>query len=394
MNAQANMNNPLALVERVQTVLAQPDAPLAKLEEGLLEIQRIVASCETDLEEIGSRRKIEMTAATPAGELDKRLDAIDKREREVVRRIEIAKTVIGALETRIDAAREADAAAKRGANYDEALKFHVTATTHVRQFLDRFGPECRRVLREYAESEMKSAAANQDLPPGALPITSIEAERRGERRSPKTTVREFEAFVDGRRFIAERGHAQAAERKDGKWEVFLPVGSTGAGDYFVCAISNFVEVTTETDTTPWPENLAKCLSVPSFYVSERSGWDGAPPLPPGGMPEDYHWGPWHAGGSPSGPIMPGPQAWTPSGKALGNPDDSAKLAAAATMPVTVSGAAQVEHTVHVDVSLEPGLMAKINQVVNSVGFTVPLIGGGSGRMDSDAGPHRGGIGSM
>jgi hypothetical protein len=62
--------------------------------------------------------------------------------------------------------------------------------------------------------------------------------------------------------------------------------------------------------------------------------------------------------------------------------------------VTVSGEAQVEHTVHVDVSLEPGLMAKINQVVNSLGFTVPLIGGGTGRMDSDAGPHRGGIGSM
>jgi hypothetical protein len=64
--------------------------------------------------------------------------------------------------------------------------------------------------------------------------------------------------------------------------------------------------------------------------------------------------------------------------------------------ISVSGQAQVEHTVHVDVSLEPGLMAKINQVVNSLGFTVPLIGGGSGRMDSDAGPHRssGGIGSM
>jgi hypothetical protein len=40
-------------------------------------------------------------------------------------------------------------------------------------------------------------------------------------------------------------------------------------------------------------------------------------------------------------------------------------------------------------------MAKINQVVNSLGFTVPLIGGGSGQMDSDAGPHRaGGIGKM
>ena len=69
-----------------------------------------------------------------------------------------------------------------------------------------------------------------------------------------------------------------------------------------------------------------------------------------------------------------------------------------TKDVTVSGQAQVDHTVHLDVNvmLEPGLMAKINQIANSaVDFVVPLIGGGSGRMDSDAGPHRssGGIGS-
>lgn len=63
--------------------------------------------------------------------------------------------------------------------------------------------------------------------------------------------------------------------------------------------------------------------------------------------------------------------------------------------ISVSGQAQVEHTVHVDVSLEDGLKAKIDQVISSLGFTVPLIGGGSGRMDSDAGPHRpGGVGHM
>jgi hypothetical protein len=63
--------------------------------------------------------------------------------------------------------------------------------------------------------------------------------------------------------------------------------------------------------------------------------------------------------------------------------------------ISVSGQAQVEHTVHVDVTLDPDLRAKIDQVVNSLGFTVPLIGGGTGAMDSDAGPHRaGGIGSM
>jgi hypothetical protein len=63
--------------------------------------------------------------------------------------------------------------------------------------------------------------------------------------------------------------------------------------------------------------------------------------------------------------------------------------------VTVSGQAQVQHTVNVNVSMEPGLMARIEQAISSIGFTVPLIGGGTGRMDSDAAPHRhGGIGSM
>jgi hypothetical protein len=48
----------------------------------------------------------------------------------------------------------------------------------------------------------------------------------------------------------------------------------------VCSLSNYVEIVTETDATPWPENLAKCLSVPSFYVTDRSGWDPVDdPLP-------------------------------------------------------------------------------------------------------------------
>ncbi len=70
--------------------------------------------------------------------------------------------------------------------------------------------------------------------------------------------------------------------------------------------------------------------------------------------------------------------------------------AGAPQGVTVSGQAQVDHTVRLDlnVTLDPALRAKIDQIANdSREFTVPLIGGGSGRMDSDAGPHRsGGIG--
>jgi hypothetical protein len=63
--------------------------------------------------------------------------------------------------------------------------------------------------------------------------------------------------------------------------------------------------------------------------------------------------------------------------------------------VNVSGQAEVEHTIHVDVTLDPDLRAKIDRVVNTLGFTVPLLGGGNGRIDSDAAPHRiGGVGHM
>jgi hypothetical protein len=46
------------------------------------------------------------------------------------------------------------------------------------------------------------------------------------------------------------------------------------------------------------------------------------------------------------------------------------------------------------VTLDPELRAKIDQLTNTQEFTVPLLGGGTGRMDGDAGPHRAGIGHM
>jgi hypothetical protein len=59
--------------------------------------------------------------------------------------------------------------------------------------------------------------------------------------------------------------------------------------------------------------------------------------------------------------------------------------------VSVSGQAEVNHTAHLEVTLDPDLRAKIEAVVNEV-FSVPLIGGGTGKMNSDAGPPR--IGHM
>jgi hypothetical protein len=71
--------DPIAHFEGVQAILAHAETPLVKLEDGVLELQRVMGSCEADLEEIASRRKIEATAATPAGEMDKKLDTLDRR---------------------------------------------------------------------------------------------------------------------------------------------------------------------------------------------------------------------------------------------------------------------------------------------------------------------------
>ena len=66
--------------------------------------------------------------------------------------------------------------------------------------------------------------------------------------------------------------------------------------------------------------------------------------------------------------------------------------------VSVSGQARVDQTVHMDVhvDVEPGLRARIDAAAGAATeFEVPLIGGGTGRIDSDATPHRrGGIGRM
>ena len=147
----------------------------------------------------------------------------------------------------------------------------------MKESLGRVGLELRKVMGEYVRSEMMTAAANKDLPPGAAPIPSIEFERKGELQPPKTAVRHFKAFVYGLRRIAEQGYVQAAQRSDGKWEVFIPGGATSSGDYLTCDLIDFVEVVTEEDATPWPENLAAALSVPAFYVTERAWWKFAGP---------------------------------------------------------------------------------------------------------------------
>jgi hypothetical protein len=68
---------------------------------------------------------------------------------------------------------------------------------------------------------------------------------------------------------------------------------------------------------------------------------------------------------------------------------------AGALNMTVSGQAQVEQTLTVRIEPSALLTAIVDQARQQSETTVPLIGGGSGRMDSDAGSHRGpGIGKM
>ncbi len=67
---------------------------------------------------------------------------------------------------------------------------------------------------------------------------------------------------------------------------------------------------------------------------------------------------------------------------------------AARQDVSISGQAQVDQTLHVDISLEAGLRAEIDRLA-SLNFSVPLGQADTGRMDGDAAPRRGpGIGHM
>jgi hypothetical protein len=67
--------------------------------------------------------------------------------------------------------------------------------------------------------------------------------------------------------------------------------------------------------------------------------------------------------------------------------------AAASQSVSVSGSAQVNQEITVRIAPSPLLTAIVDQARQQSETTIPLIGGGTGRMDSDAGPtRRGGIG--
>jgi hypothetical protein len=262
--------NHFARIEAVQTLLGLDDATLAQIEDGKRDLHQVIAAGDAEREEIASRRKIEMTAATPAGELNRKLDALDKREKEVARLVEIANAVLAELEPRLAAAREDDNSARRRATYDEAHARHAAASSRVKEFLDRVGLEAHEVMRAYAESEAATAAANRNLPLDASPIASIEDERRGNVSAPKTTVRQYRRFVHQGNPIYEVGKVEAYPAPNGLWTIYRRSNAI-QGDETIgpCTIADFVEIRTEQYAHRRLENLISSLRIPAFYSTQQ-----------------------------------------------------------------------------------------------------------------------------
>jgi hypothetical protein len=98
-------------------------------------------------------------------------------------------------------------------------------------------------------------------------------------------------------------------------------------------------------------------------------------------------------GRSAGLSFRGASDWEVKSQGLTLPPQAQQPAAPAS--VTVNGQAQVDHEITVRIEASPLLQAIVDQARLQSETTVPLIGGGSGKMDSDAAPHRGpGIGSM
>jgi hypothetical protein len=259
--------DPLAPIEAAQAVFADTDATLDQLETARLELQRVVAGSEADVEEIGSRRKIELLAHAPAAELNRKLEALEKAEKEVSRRSEIANAILGQLALRIAAALDQAAEEKRRTNYAAALALHDETAKRIKEFCDRVAPETAEVLRVYAESELATFAANKDRPAGAPIIPSIEQERQGGPTPPRITERHFKAFVRGQDFVCEVGRVEAVPTGGNTWNLFLPSNSVQGGTSVGgCELVDFVDLKIERFEPQRPPSLVSSLSIPEFFA--------------------------------------------------------------------------------------------------------------------------------
>ena len=109
---------------------------------------------------------------------DKDLEAIEARITSANRDIERRFALRDELQSRLAKIDEADEIAGRKRRYDEATKLSGEA----RKALARYPSLARQIidmLAVVAEAEAAIAAANDDLPEGASPITAAEASVRG-----------------------------------------------------------------------------------------------------------------------------------------------------------------------------------------------------------------------
>jgi hypothetical protein len=258
-------DDPLALIEHAQKVIAAPDAPLPQLDECKLSLERVIADGSAEIEGISNRRTIEIGSLSPAAALDKALDDLDRREKAVARRVLIAQEVSRALGPRIAAAREAEAAARRQDAYNEAEKLVTALASRFEAFLGHAAPEASALLADYAAVQTKVSEVNRNLPPNAAPVRSLEQRRTREPQTRGTVVRRVKFFYLGNDRIVEVGRAEAAETSAGVWGVFVPSGSVQGGETFAgCRIVEFLELKVETLKSQ-PESLLTALRIPQFH---------------------------------------------------------------------------------------------------------------------------------
>jgi hypothetical protein len=263
-----------APVNCVRAILHQ-EAPLPKLEEGKLDLQRLLVACKHDLEEFDAQRKIAIVDA-PVDEMVKTRAALREREAVIKDLMETASTILGALEPRLAEKREEERVAQEMARRSELNARRDDAVSFIKNSLFEITAKTREMMRVYGAVEDAIADFNRALGPGGPKVPSIEAAR--IKVQPKKLVGEpFDVYVgDGMMVPARdvRGGIKAAPLGGGWFEVYLPGGSTGGGTVHRCQLVPYVRVHTEEDSTPRPKPLPMALNVPAFDATHQPGWRG------------------------------------------------------------------------------------------------------------------------
>jgi hypothetical protein len=142
-------------IESARKILNASPSTVAQLEAARAALTHVLAEGDAEVEEMRRRRKTIAASDASIAEIEKALKRHDADVLVLTDRNDIAAAVAAKLDERIAADREVARAAKRQGNYDAALKLHVATTDLVRELLDRFGPESRKVMRLYAEWNRK-----------------------------------------------------------------------------------------------------------------------------------------------------------------------------------------------------------------------------------------------